>query len=82
MLQAMIPMYIMPFYDTSAPYKSFIRSDPYQALNERERDEIRKLMVHHMAGPGGLQAITVDQELTDHVKETGARWGAYSWRQP
>lgn len=78
MLQAMIPMYIMPFYDTSAPYKSFIRSDAYQALNERERDEIRKLMVHYMAGPGGLQAITVDQELTDHVKETGARWGAYS----
>ena len=78
MLQAMIPMYIMPFYDLSASYKSFLKSDAYQALNERERDEMRRLMVHYMAGPGGLQAITVDQELTEHVKDSGARWGAYS----
>ena len=48
------------------------------AQHERVRDEMRRLMVHYMAGPGGLQAITVDQELTEHANDAGARWGAYS----
>ena len=44
----------------------------------RERDEMRRVMVDYMGGAGGVQAITVDQELTEHANDAGARWGAYS----
>lgn len=69
MLQAMTPMYIMPFADTSGPYKSFVESDAYQELTGRERDEMRNLMVHYIAGPGGTLAITVDEELSELVQD-------------
>ena len=64
MLQAMTPMYIMPKNDTSHAYKHFIGSAVYHELNDRERAEIRRLMVHRFLGPGGRYAIAGDRELT------------------
>lgn len=68
MLQAMTPMYIFPKNDTSRTYKQLLDSSVYNELNEREKQEIRNLMVHEFIGPGGEYAITVDRELTEAVK--------------
>jgi ectoine hydroxylase-related dioxygenase (phytanoyl-CoA dioxygenase family) len=70
MLQAMIPGYMLPFMDTSGPYKSFKQSDAYQELSNRERDELRRLMIHYIAGPLGRHAITTDAELTGELNES------------
>jgi len=64
MLQAIVPMYIMPFMDTAAPYKAFVNSPVYAQLNDRERREMETLMVHKIVGPLGQFAIGVDAELT------------------
>jgi hypothetical protein len=68
-IQAIIPGYIMPFMDTSISFKAFLASDAYQALNDRERNEVEKLMVHRISGPAGQFAITIDPELTTRVRE-------------
>ena len=63
-LQAMTPMYIMPFADTSGAWKEFRASAAFEELSARERREMQHLMVHYIAGPGGVNAITTDPELT------------------
>ena len=68
MLQAVVPMYIMPFMDTSRPYKDFIHSPLVEELTELERKELEAIMVNRIVGPGGQLAITVDEELTELVK--------------
>ena len=68
MLQAMVPMYIMPFSDTSATYKTFVDSPVTSELTTLEMKEIEALMVHRIVGPGGSWAITVDPELTALTK--------------
>lgn len=68
MLQAMIPGYMLPFMDTSASYKSFKKCEAYQDLTTRERDELRRLMIHYIAGPMGRHAITTDAELTEELR--------------
>ena len=68
-IQAIVPGYIMPFMDTSHTFKQFVASDAYQKVSERVRTEIEKLMVHKIAGPAGLFAITTDEELTKRVRE-------------
>ena len=68
MIQAIVPGYIMPFMDTSATFKAFLASDAYQQVTERERRELDQLMVHRIAGPAGLFAITVDEALTERVR--------------
>jgi hypothetical protein len=65
MLQAVVPMYIMPFMDTSKPYKAFVNSPIYDELTPREKQEIETLMVHKIVGPMGQFAIGVDRELTE-----------------
>lgn len=68
-IQAIIPSYIIPFMDTSGTFKSFLDSDAYQQVTERERKEIDKLMVHKIMGPAGMFAITTDRELTERARE-------------
>ena len=64
LLMAITPMYVMPKNDTSHSYKAFLASDTYEDLNERERIEVERLMVHQFIGPGGQYAIAPDRELT------------------
>ncbi len=70
MLQAVIPMYIMPFMDTSRPYKDFIHSSFVEELTPLERKELEEIMVNKMVGPAGHLAITVDAELTEKIRGT------------
>ena len=68
MLQAVVPMYMMPFKDTSGPYKRFIRSPLIEELNELEKRELEATMVSRMLSPDGPLAITVDDELTERIR--------------
>jgi hypothetical protein len=67
LLQAMIPMYVMPFADTSKAYRELKASDGWQGLTVREQEEMRNLMVHYITGPGGRFAITTDPELSTEL---------------
>ena len=68
MLQAIIPMYVMPYGDTSVPYKKFANSKAHEELTELEKYEFQKLMVHTISNPAGTSAITIDSELTATIK--------------
>mgnify|MGYP003308954208 FL=1 len=68
MLQAIIPMYVMPYGDTSVPYKNFANSRAHDELTELEKYEFQKLMVHTISNPTGTSAITIDSELTATIK--------------
>ena len=68
MLQAMLPAFVMPKNDTSRSYRAFLDCAAHQALNQRERDELRRLMVHRFPGPGGSYAIGPDRELTERLR--------------
>ena len=63
MLQAMIPMYILPKNDTTRAWKQMAESDVYNELTDREKREFERLMVHRFIGPGGRFAITGDSDL-------------------
>ena len=69
MIQAMIPGFIVPFMDTSATLKAFLKSDAHDQVTERERKELDKLMIHKIMGPAGMFAITIDEELTARARE-------------
>ena len=71
MLQAVTPMFVMPKNDTSRAYKHFIQSAAYQELTQRERADIRAMMVHRFLGPAGRDAIAADAELTALVGGSG-----------
>ena len=64
MLQAVTPMYVMPFSDTSKTYKAFVAAPLAGELDDRERGELARLLVHRIVGPAGRPAITTDAELT------------------
>ena len=68
MLQAVIPMFIMPFKDTSRVYKEFINGPFVEELTELEKRELEAIMVNRMIGPAGHLAITVDDELTERIR--------------
>ena len=68
MIQAIVPGFIMPFMDTSATLKAFLASDACKQVTERERKEVDNLMLHKIAGPAGVFAITVDAELTERAR--------------
>ena len=63
MLQAMVPLYVVPKNDTGAPYKRFVSSPVYADLNRRERREMRNLMVHRFPGAFRREAMATDPEL-------------------
>ena len=67
MLQAMLPAFVMPKNDTSRSYRAFVGGAAHQALNQREREEMQRLMVHRFPGPGGTYAIGPDAELTEQL---------------
>ena len=63
-LEAMTPSFLMPFVDTSMPYKQFMKGPIIDQLLKRDQTAFAELMVHKVIGPGGMGAITVDKELT------------------
>ena len=65
MLQAVVPMYIMPFMDTSGAYKDFIRSPLVNELTERELKDFESIMINKIDGPRGEFAITIDEDLCE-----------------
>lgn len=73
-LQAMIPGYVMPFFDTSGAYKEFRKSPVHDQLDERERREFQELMVHKI---GGQAAITTDRDLTELTRDSNQPASAY-----
>ena len=68
MLQAMTPMFVMPKNDTSTAYKHFLDSPAYQQINDRERNELQRLMVHRFLGPAGRDAIGPDVALSEALR--------------
>ena len=68
MLQAVIPMFMLPFRDTSRVYKQFLNGPFVAALTELEKRELEALMVSRMLSPDGPLAITVDDELTERIR--------------
>ncbi|MFP6822650.1 MAG: phytanoyl-CoA dioxygenase family protein [Pseudomonadales bacterium] len=64
-LEAMTPSFLMPFVDTSLPYKQFMKGPVIDQLLKRDQTAFAELMVHKVIGPGGMGAITVDKELTE-----------------
>ncbi|MCE2461243.1 MAG: phytanoyl-CoA dioxygenase family protein [Pseudomonadales bacterium] len=76
MLQAMVPMYVMPKVDMSAAYKQFAASPVYQDITERERVELEALLVRRLPGPPLHGALGTDPELVALVqKGDGTRTG-------
>ena len=69
MFQAVIPMYIMPFMDTSQPYKEFLHSPLVNELTELEQQELQSIMLSKIVGPRGHFAITTDDELTQLIQQ-------------
>ena len=65
MLQAMTPMFVMPKNDTSRAYRHFLQSPAYSRINAREREELRRLMVHRFLGPAGRDVISANPELSE-----------------
>jgi ectoine hydroxylase-related dioxygenase (phytanoyl-CoA dioxygenase family) len=77
-IQAITPGFIIPFYDTTAPFRSWLDSDVPAQMSERERRELEELMLHRIVGPQGVFAIAPDDELTERVRSHGqARPAAY-----
>jgi hypothetical protein len=70
-IQAVTPGFIIPFYDTTAPFRSWLESDVPGQMNERERRELETLMLHRIVGPQGVFAIAPDEALTERVRASG-----------
>ena len=70
MLQAMLPMYVLPKNDTSQSYRQFLESPMPDQLNDRVKNEVRNLMVHQFIGPGGRYVISPDEELSSIVRDS------------
>jgi ectoine hydroxylase-related dioxygenase (phytanoyl-CoA dioxygenase family) len=70
-IQAITPGFIIPFYDTTAPFRSWLESDVPDQLTERERRELEDLMLHRITGPQGVFAIAPDEALTERVRARG-----------
>ena len=56
-LMDMTPAYIVPYADTSEDYRAFTESDGYDDLNDREKAEFTRLMVHRFLGPAGPRSV-------------------------
>jgi hypothetical protein len=70
-IQAITPGFIIPFYDTTAPFRSWLASDVPAQLTERERRELETLMLHRIVGPQGVFAIAPDDALTERLRARG-----------
>ena len=67
MLQAVIPVYIVPKTDTSRAYRNFIESPHVEALTPLELKELKALMITRIEGSGGKQVVTTDETLSEIV---------------
>ena len=62
------PAYIVPYSDTTGDYRALVDSDAYGDLNERERQEFQRLMIHRFLGPAGPRSVIgTDTELTERL---------------
>ena len=68
MLQAVIPMYIMPKTDTSRAYRNFIESPLVEELTPLELKELKALMITRIEGSGGKHVVTTDAALSEIVE--------------
>ena len=67
-LTDLTPAYIVPYSDTTPDYRALVESDAYDELNERERREWERLMIHRFLGPAGPRSVIgTDQELTQRI---------------
>lgn len=74
MLQAIIPHFMMPFFDTTESYRHFLKSNVVEQLNQREFFEIESLMLNRI----GDQVISVDRELTQQINpQSGTQSSGY-----
>ena len=67
MLQAIIPHFMMPFFDTTASYRQYLKSSVVDQLSQREFYEIESLMLNRI----GNTVIAADKELTEAVNPQG-----------
>lgn len=67
MLQAIIPMYIMPKTNTSGAYRNFIESPLVEELTPLELKELKALMITRIEGSGGKHVVTTDAALSATV---------------
>lgn len=77
MLQAMVPMYVMPKVDMSAAYKQFAASRVYEDITERERTELEALLVRRLPGPPLHGALGTDPELVALVQKRDTNGAGY-----
>ena len=67
-LMDMTPAYIVPYSDTTADYRALVESEAHDELNERERQEFQRLMIHRFLGPAGPRSVIgTDRELTERI---------------
>lgn len=67
-LMDITPAYIVPYSDTTVDYRALVESEAYDALNDREKQEFQRLMVHRFLGPAGSRAVIgTDAELTEKL---------------
>jgi ectoine hydroxylase-related dioxygenase (phytanoyl-CoA dioxygenase family) len=77
MLQAMIPAFMMPFFDCSSAFHDFLKQPFLTELNNRELAEIQSLMINHMEIGQHRMAIRPDPVLTDLLKDAGDQFLGY-----
>ena len=70
MLQAMVPMYVMPKADMSGAYKQYAASPVYSEITDRERAELEALLVRRLPGPPLHGALGTDPDLVALVQKT------------
>ncbi|MDE0010214.1 MAG: phytanoyl-CoA dioxygenase family protein [Candidatus Poribacteria bacterium] len=67
MLQAVIPVYIVPKTDTSRAYRNFINSPLVDALTPLELQELKALMITKIESAGQKHVVTIDETLSEMV---------------
>ena len=67
LLQAVIPVYIVPKTDTSRAYRNFISSPFVEELMPLELQELKALMITRIEGSGRKHVVTIDESLTEIV---------------
>ena len=73
-LMDLTPAYIVPYSDTTVDYRALVESDGYEELNEREKREWQRLMIHRFLGPAGSRAVIgTHPELTEQLPASRRR---------
>ena len=67
MLQAVIPVYIVPKTDTSRAYRNFIESPLVKELTPLALKELKALMITRIESSGKKYVVTIDEALSEVV---------------